>query len=99
MEMVGHASIVYSVDSHVSGLIVSGSEDCSAKIWKGDCFYCLFSYLDVISVAGDLGIATESIMSFKCFLLVKSLSCCRWSLCSEHRASWLCLGCQILGKW
>ncbi|KAB5561296.1 hypothetical protein DKX38_006253 [Salix brachista] len=34
MEMVGHASIVYSVDSHVSGLIVSGGEDCSAKIWK-----------------------------------------------------------------
>ncbi|XP_021896660.1 phospholipase A-2-activating protein [Carica papaya] len=38
MEMVGHSSIVYSVDSHVSGLIVSGSEDCSAKIWKdGEC--------------------------------------------------------------
>ncbi|XP_011037580.1 PREDICTED: phospholipase A-2-activating protein-like [Populus euphratica] len=34
MEMVGHASIVYSVDSHMSGLIVSGGEDCSAKIWK-----------------------------------------------------------------
>ncbi|KAA8545939.1 hypothetical protein F0562_020610 [Nyssa sinensis] len=34
MEMVGHTSIVYSVDSHASGLIVSGSEDCSAKIWK-----------------------------------------------------------------
>ncbi|KAK6916532.1 WD40 repeat [Dillenia turbinata] len=34
MEMVGHSSIVYSVDSHISGLIVSGSEDCSAKIWK-----------------------------------------------------------------
>lgn len=34
MEMVGHTSIVYSVDSHVSGLIVSSSEDCSAKIWK-----------------------------------------------------------------
>ncbi|XWS68164.1 hypothetical protein CRYUN_Cryun04dG0067900 [Craigia yunnanensis] len=34
MEMVGHASIVYSVDSHVSGLILSGSEDCFAKIWK-----------------------------------------------------------------
>ncbi|XP_062176916.1 uncharacterized protein LOC133881875 isoform X1 [Alnus glutinosa] len=34
MEMVGHTSIVYSVDSHVSGLVVSGSEDCSAKIWK-----------------------------------------------------------------
>ncbi|OAY25488.1 phospholipase A-2-activating protein [Manihot esculenta] len=34
MEMVGHTSIVYSVDSHVSGLIVSGSEDCSAKMWK-----------------------------------------------------------------
>ncbi|XP_010254965.1 PREDICTED: phospholipase A-2-activating protein isoform X2 [Nelumbo nucifera] len=34
MEMVGHTSIVYSVDSHISGLIVSGSEDCFAKIWK-----------------------------------------------------------------
>ncbi|WOH04652.1 hypothetical protein DCAR_0624063 [Daucus carota subsp. sativus] len=34
LEMVGHTSIVYSVDAHVSGLIVSGSEDCSAKIWK-----------------------------------------------------------------
>ncbi|XP_059653855.1 uncharacterized protein LOC132300680 isoform X2 [Cornus florida] len=34
MEMVGHTSIVYSVDSHASGLIVSGSEDCFAKIWK-----------------------------------------------------------------
>ena len=39
MEMVGHTSIVYSVDSHASGLIVSGSEDCSAKIWKGYYFY------------------------------------------------------------
>lgn len=35
MEMVGHTSIVYSVDSHVSGHIASGSEDCSTKIWKG----------------------------------------------------------------
>ncbi|XP_022763569.1 phospholipase A-2-activating protein [Durio zibethinus] len=34
MEMVGHTSIVYSVDSHVTGLIVTGSEDRSAKIWK-----------------------------------------------------------------
>lgn len=34
MEMVGHTSIVYSVDSHVSGLIVSGSEDRFAKMWK-----------------------------------------------------------------
>ncbi|KAJ4964172.1 hypothetical protein NE237_024111 [Protea cynaroides] len=34
MEMVGHTSIVYSVDAHVSGLIVSGSEDCFVKIWK-----------------------------------------------------------------
>ncbi|XP_052193453.1 uncharacterized protein LOC127801946 [Diospyros lotus] len=34
VEMVGHTSIVYSVDSHVSGLIASGSEDCFAKIWK-----------------------------------------------------------------
>ncbi|GAB4853932.1 hypothetical protein Ancab_018141 [Ancistrocladus abbreviatus] len=38
MEMVGHTSIVYSVDSHTSGLLVSSSEDCSAKIWKdGGC--------------------------------------------------------------
>ncbi|KAF9620246.1 hypothetical protein IFM89_010981 [Coptis chinensis] len=34
MEMVGHTSIVYSVHAHVSGLIVSGSEDRLAKIWK-----------------------------------------------------------------
>ncbi|KAH1040343.1 hypothetical protein J1N35_042086 [Gossypium stocksii] len=34
MVMVGHTSIVYSVDAHVSGLIVSGSEDHFAKIWK-----------------------------------------------------------------
>ncbi|KAK3021794.1 hypothetical protein RJ639_045116 [Escallonia herrerae] len=34
MEMVGHTSIVYSVDVHTSGLIVSGSEDRFAKIWK-----------------------------------------------------------------
>ncbi|KAK4798160.1 hypothetical protein SAY86_030486 [Trapa natans] len=42
MEMVGHTSIVYSVDSHPSGLVVSGSEDCSAKIWKdGVCIQSL----------------------------------------------------------
>ncbi|XP_015062220.1 phospholipase A-2-activating protein isoform X2 [Solanum pennellii] len=34
LEMVGHTSIVYSVDAHASGLIVSGSEDRFAKIWK-----------------------------------------------------------------
>ncbi|KAL6270184.1 hypothetical protein ACE6H2_027095 [Prunus campanulata] len=34
MEMVGHTSIVYSVDSHASGLIVSSSKDCFTKIWK-----------------------------------------------------------------
>lgn len=34
--MVGHTSIVYSVDAHASGLIVSGSEDRFAKIWKGN---------------------------------------------------------------
>ncbi|GAB2215879.1 hypothetical protein Drorol1_Dr00023638 [Drosera rotundifolia] len=34
MELVGHTSLVYSVDSHESRLVVSGSEDCSAKIWK-----------------------------------------------------------------
>lgn len=36
LEMVGHTSIVYSVDAHKSGLVVSASEDGSAKIWKGD---------------------------------------------------------------
>ncbi|KAK9001372.1 hypothetical protein V6N11_083157 [Hibiscus sabdariffa] len=42
MVMVGHTSIVYSVDSHVSGLIVSGSEDRFAKIWKdGVCMQSL----------------------------------------------------------
>ncbi|XP_031379705.1 phospholipase A-2-activating protein isoform X3 [Punica granatum] len=42
MEMVGHSSIVYSVDSHASGLVVSSSEDCSAKIWKdGACVQSL----------------------------------------------------------
>lgn len=34
LEMVGHTAIVYSVDAHKSGLVVSGSEDGSAKIWK-----------------------------------------------------------------
>ncbi|RID71793.1 hypothetical protein BRARA_C03714, partial [Brassica rapa] len=34
LEMIGHTSIVYSVDAHASGLIVSGSEDRHAKIWK-----------------------------------------------------------------
>ncbi|XP_071729987.1 uncharacterized protein [Rutidosis leptorrhynchoides] len=34
LEMVGHTAIVYSVDAHKSGLVVSGSEDGLAKIWK-----------------------------------------------------------------
>ncbi|XP_059314154.1 uncharacterized protein LOC132064980 [Lycium ferocissimum] len=34
LEMVGHTSIVYSVDAHASGLIVSGSEDRFVKLWK-----------------------------------------------------------------
>nr|GEY84891.1 phospholipase A2-activating protein [Tanacetum cinerariifolium] len=34
LEMVGHTAIVYSVDAHKSGLVASGSEDGSAKIWK-----------------------------------------------------------------
>ncbi|CAN8269055.1 unnamed protein product [Cochlearia groenlandica] len=42
LEMVGHTSIVYSVDAHASGLIVSGSEDRHAKIWKdGACVQSL----------------------------------------------------------
>lgn len=36
MEMVGHTSLVYSVDAHASGLIASGSEDHFLKIWRGD---------------------------------------------------------------
>uniref|UniRef100_A0A0D9WV36 Phospholipase A-2-activating protein n=1 Tax=Leersia perrieri TaxID=77586 RepID=A0A0D9WV36_9ORYZ len=34
LEMIGHTSLVYSVDAHSSGVIVSGSEDRSMKIWK-----------------------------------------------------------------
>ncbi|KAI3755551.1 hypothetical protein L1987_55354 [Smallanthus sonchifolius] len=34
LEMVGHTAIVYSVDASKSGLVVSGSEDGLAKIWK-----------------------------------------------------------------
>ncbi|GKD68378.1 phospholipase A2-activating protein [Tanacetum coccineum] len=35
LEMVCHSAIVYSVDAHKSsGLVASGSEDGSAKIWK-----------------------------------------------------------------
>lgn len=34
MEMVGHTSLVYSVDAHASGLIASGSEDHFLKIWR-----------------------------------------------------------------
>jgi WD40 repeat protein len=46
MEMVGHTAIVYSVDSHASGLIVSGSEDRFAKIWKGDDLFLASCYRD-----------------------------------------------------
>lgn len=34
MEMIGHSSLVYSVDANSSGLVASGSEDCFLKIWK-----------------------------------------------------------------
>ncbi|ONM51175.1 transducin family protein / WD-40 repeat family protein [Zea mays] len=34
LDMIGHSSLVYSVDAHSSGLIASGSEDRSLKIWK-----------------------------------------------------------------
>lgn len=37
--MSGHTATVCSVDSLASGLIVSGSEDRSAKIWKGNDFF------------------------------------------------------------
>ena len=36
---------------------------------------------------------------YKTYFTWDIVLCCRWSLCSKHRASWLCLGCQILGKW
>jgi len=36
LEMVGHTSLVYSVDAHSSGLVASGGEDCFLKIWKGN---------------------------------------------------------------
>lgn len=34
IEMIGHSSLVYCVDAHSSGLVASGSEDCSLKIWR-----------------------------------------------------------------
>ncbi|URE01794.1 PUL domain [Musa troglodytarum] len=38
MEMIGHTSLVYSVDAHLSGIVASGSEDCFLKIWRdGTC--------------------------------------------------------------
>jgi WD40 repeat protein len=39
LDMIGHTSLVYSVDAHSSGQIASGSEDRSLKIWKGDIFF------------------------------------------------------------
>lgn len=48
MEMVGHTAIVYSVDSHASGLIVSGSEDRYAKIWKGDPLCLMLFVLEIV---------------------------------------------------
>lgn len=44
MELVGHTSLVYSVDSHVSGLVASASEDCSVKIWKGSLILYLYCF-------------------------------------------------------
>lgn len=41
LEMIGHSSLVYSVDAHSSGLIASGSEDRSLKLWKGAVFCVL----------------------------------------------------------
>ncbi|GJN24404.1 hypothetical protein PR202_gb12142 [Eleusine coracana subsp. coracana] len=38
LDLIGHTSLVYSVDAHSSGQIASGSEDRSLKIWKdGTC--------------------------------------------------------------
>ncbi|TVU40915.1 hypothetical protein EJB05_14400 [Eragrostis curvula] len=34
LDLIGHTSLVYSVDAHSSGQIASGSEDRSLKIWK-----------------------------------------------------------------
>jgi WD40 repeat protein len=45
LEMIGHTSLVYSVDAHSSGLIASGSEDRSVKIWKGDLLCMLWRIL------------------------------------------------------
>ena len=44
LEMVGHTAIVYAVDAHKYGLVVSGSEDGSAKIWKGNEYIYILSF-------------------------------------------------------
>lgn len=70
MEMVGHTSIVYSVDAHVSGLIVSASEDCSAKIWKGYFLIFLGGYFSLLHcfdfVACMCGACHGLIRSYNC---------------------------------
>lgn len=44
MELVGHASLVYSVDAHRSGLIASGGEDCFLKIWRGNFLVSMWKF-------------------------------------------------------
>jgi len=52
LDMIGHSSLVYSVDAHSSGLIASGSEDRSLKIWKGDIF-CILTKCIGISLSNS----------------------------------------------
>jgi hypothetical protein len=55
--MIGHSSLVSSVDAHSSGLIASGSEDCSLKIGKGDIFciskYIGFSHVELVPIFSE----------------------------------------------
>jgi WD40 repeat protein len=67
--MIGHSSPVYSVDGHSSGLIASGGEDCTLKIWRGDVFH----------IFGTLAFVT-----LLCSLTLQVKAICRWSLCSKH---------------
>jgi phospholipase A-2-activating protein len=46
--MIGHSSLVYSVDAHSSGLIASGSEDRSLKLWKGAFLYSSYKCIGIL---------------------------------------------------
>ncbi|KAI3985906.1 hypothetical protein MKX01_038988 [Papaver californicum] len=66
MEMVGHTSIIYSVHAHSSGLIVSGSEDGFAKIWRDGVVRIWTAHNDRIADPVDIEAFTTRLSMYKC---------------------------------